>query len=141
MHPLRPFVVAAVAATVLAACGGSKGSPSSAGLKNRPLSSARLRIVQPTTNQVTGPDVKLEFNLVGATVVPATNVGPPKGGTEGHIHVSVDGKLVSMAYGTSQDVNGLTPGRHNLRAEFVATDHLPFENPVVTAVLFCVTQC
>ena len=52
--------------------------------------------------------------------------------------MSVDGKLVSMAYGTSQDVNGLTPGQHNLRAEFVATDHLPFKNPIVTAVLFTV---
>jgi hypothetical protein len=139
MRGVRLLALTAVLAASLVACGGggSKGSASDAS-GNRPTSSARLQIVQPTTNQVTGPDVKVEFNLIGATVVPATNVGPPKSGNEGHIHVSVDGKLVSMAYGTSQDVPGLAPGRHNLRAEFVATDHKPFKNPIVTAVFFTV---
>lgn len=39
-----------------------------------------------------------------------------------------------MTYGLTQDVNGLAPGPHALRAEFVAADHGPFKNPVVAAV-------
>jgi hypothetical protein len=78
--------------------------------------------------------VDLQLDLVGATVVAATT-GPLRP-DEGHIHVSLDGRLVSMAYGTTQPLHGLTPGSHSVRAEFVATDHAPFRNRVVAAVLF-----
>jgi hypothetical protein len=54
--------------------------------------------------------------------------------------VSIDGKLVSMAYGESQDLHGLSAGQHVLAAEFVATDHLSFKNPVKATVLFTVKQ-
>ena len=80
--------------------------------------------MQPTPNQVTGPDVTLVVNLIGAKVVqPAKGTLRPD---EGHIHVSLDGQLVSMAYTTTQDLHGLKPGTHTIQAEFVAIDHLPF---------------
>ena len=125
--------IVAIALFGLAAC-GSSGSKSSSAPANRPSTTARLAIVSPTPNQVVAPDVTLQFELIGAKVVQATTA--PHNGTEGHIHVSLDGKLVSMAFGTTQDLHGLTPGPHTVRAEFVATDHQPFANPVVTAVLF-----
>ena len=34
-----------------------------------------------------------------------------------------------------------TPGSHELRAEFVAIDHLPFDPPVIATVTALVTPC
>ncbi len=113
--------------------GGCSSKSKSAGA-DRPATTARLQITEPSPNQATGPDVTLRLNLMGARVVP--NTSGPLRPDEGHIHVSVDGRLVSMAYGTTQDLHGLTPGPHSVRAEFVAVDHAPFRNPVVAAVLF-----
>lgn len=119
-------------ALIASGCGGGGGG-SSAG-PARPATTARLQIVSPTPNETTGTDITLKVNLIGATVVPQTT-GPLKP-NEGHIHVSLDGQLVSMAYGTTQDLPNLTPGPHSVQAEFVATDHAPFANRVVAAVLF-----
>ncbi len=121
-------VLAAVVVTLVTAC-SSSGSTA-----QRPATTARLQITSPAPNQVTGTDPTLELNLVGAKVVAASQ--GPLVADQGHIHVSVDGKLVSMAYGTTQDLHGLTPGSHSVQAEFVATDHAPFRNRVVAAVLF-----
>lgn len=116
-------------ALVTGACGG-KGSSKAA----RPTTSARLQIVAPTPNAVTGPDVTIQLELTGGEIV-QTSTGPLRP-DQGHIHVSVDGKLISMAYGTTQDLHGLAPGPHTMSAEYVATDHAPFANRVVAAVLF-----
>lgn len=70
---------------------------------------------------------------MGGTVVPqtSTDLKPDKG----HIHLSLDGKVVSMAYGVEQDVT-VTPGTHLLTAEFVATDHFPFNPRVLKTITF-----
>ena len=123
-----PAVIVSGALTTTA-CGG-KSTPA------RPVTSARLQILEPTPNQVTGPDLTIRFAVVGGTVVPATKVSGPLRGDQGHIHVSVDGALVSMAFGTTQDLHGLKSGIHAMSAEWVAIDHLPFRNRVVADVLF-----
>lgn len=135
MRSVRRVLTSVFAAAVLLlpACGGGGGSTKPAA---RPSTTARLQIVAPTPNEVTGPDVKLVLNLISAHVVPAAT-GKPRG-DEGHIHVSLDGQLVSMAYGTTQDLHALKPGFHSVQAEFVAIDHQPFANRVVAAVLFTV---
>jgi len=125
--------VLAVAVT-LTGCGGGKSPSTASG--SRPATSARLQILEPTPNESTGPDLVLKLNLIGARVVqPSVGKLRPD---EGHIHVSLDGTLVSMTYGTSQDLHALKPGPHTIQAEFVATDHIPFKNRVVAAVLFAV---
>ena len=129
-------VVATVVLLAVAACGGGDGASDDAGGGARPRTDARLAILQPTANQLTGPDVTLQLDLIGAQVVDRTT--GPLSPTEGHIHVTVDGKLVSMAYGTSQELEALPPGQHTIQAEFVATDHVPFANRVVAAQLFTV---
>jgi hypothetical protein len=126
---LFPFVLAT--AVTAGAC--STGSSPSA---ERPTTNARLEITQPTPNQTTPPNFTLTLNLIGAKVIPAEVTTGPLRGTEGHIHVTLDGKLISMAYGTSQELTNLAPGPHALQAEFVATDHAPFANRVVAAVAF-----
>ena len=130
--------VLAIAVTATG-CGGAKSKTSST--SQHPASPVRIQITQPTPNQTTGPDVTLVVNVIGGTVVPATQT-TAKGNkiptNEGHIHVSLDGTLVNMAYSTTQDLHGLKPGSHTLTAEFVAVDHLPFANRPTAAVLFTV---
>jgi hypothetical protein len=125
-----PLALAAVVTG--GACANKTQSSSGA----RPTTSAQLVVESPAPNESVAPDFTLRLRLIGATVVNATT--GKLTGTEGHIHVSIDNKLVSMAYGTSQDLHGIAPGGHNIRAEFVAIDHKPFKNRVIAAVLFTV---
>jgi MYXO-CTERM domain-containing protein len=107
--------------------------------KNRPTTTARLQVLSPEQGSTTGPDIDLRLRLIGGQVVPPTNVIatrlPPN---KGHIHVLVDGKLVTMAYGLNQPIKGLAAGPHSVEVQFVAVDHAPFRNPVATSVLFTV---
>ncbi|MDQ6726071.1 MAG: hypothetical protein M3066_07910 [Actinomycetota bacterium] len=118
-----------VLSLVSAACGSKESSAA-----DRPSTAARLQIVQPEPNAVTGPDLTIGLQLTGGQIVQA--VSGPLRGDQGHIHVSIDGKLISMAYGTTQDLHGLASGPHTMTAEYVATDHAPFKNRVIAAVLF-----
>jgi hypothetical protein len=115
---------------------GSDDKSSTPGAGERPTTNARIQIVSPTPNQVTGPDVTVQVKLIGAREVP--EVSGPLNPEEGHIHVSVDGVVVAMAYSESQTLKGLTPGQHSVQVDFVAVDHIPFRNRVTAAVLFTV---
>jgi hypothetical protein len=64
----------------------------------------------------------------------STNLTPD----EGHVHLFVDGRLVSMSYGLDANV-WIAPGTHTLLAAFVAVDHAPFNPPVQASVPFRVT--
>jgi hypothetical protein len=125
------WLLALFSVVALTACGGG-----SAATTPRPHTDAKLLILSPTPNEVTGPNVPARFEVQGATVSPPqkNNLVP----NEGHIHVSLDGRLVVMAYGTSTELTDLSPGLHTLQAEFVANDHLPFANRVISVVLFTV---
>jgi hypothetical protein len=54
---------------------------------------------------------------------------------EGHVHLILDGRLVSMTSSTDQTLP-LSPGTYRLEAEFVAVDHGPFDPPVTASVTF-----
>jgi hypothetical protein len=124
-----------LATAVLAGCGGGNGSSSSKP-PARPSTDAHIQILDPTPNEVTGPDVTVKVMLTGAKEV--ERQGPPIVPTEGHIHVSLDGQIVAMAYSDTQVLKGLTPGPHSVQVDYVATDHIPFNNRVTSAVLFTV---
>lgn len=107
--------------------------------KKRPLTAARLRILSPAAGAHTGADVDVKLSLTGGRVVPEQQVLPVKlPGDQGHIHVRLDGNIVSMAYSLDQKLTNLSPGPHAVQAEFVAVDHAPFQNDVVATVLFTV---
>ena len=103
----------------------------------RPASTATLAFRSPTEHQkVTGTELNVVLDLTGGTVVQATSATITP--STGHIHILLDGNLVSMTYGTEQivDLTAVAPGSHTLTAEFVAADHLPFSPPVTANVDF-----
>lgn len=138
-----------ITAIVLGGCTtGPSGTPASLGAASQPAvpqsaaapgstasaarlsSPAQLSLVSPTANEVVhGTTLHVVVALTGATIVAATTmvVRPD----QGHIHLYVDNNLVSMNYGTTQDLT-VAPGTHILHAEFVASDHYPFDPRVVT---------
>jgi hypothetical protein len=124
---------------VLAACGGNQPSLAapSPTLGPRPASPATVEILQPAASStVTGTSVHVVLKLTAATIVSqtTTEIRPD----QGHLHLYVNGVLVSMNYGLEQDIP-VQPGTIDLKAEFVASDHAPF-NPRVWApdVIFTV---
>jgi hypothetical protein len=101
---------------------------------SRPSSTASISFADPTDGQVVdGEEVEVVLDLQGGRVVDgtSTNLAPDTG----HVHLVLDGRLVSMTYGLVQvvDLRAVPPGSHTLQAEFVAADHAPFD-PRVTAV-------
>jgi len=94
----------------------------------RPSSPAVVAITAPAVGaSPTGPSVHVVIALTGAEIVQATStdIRPDRG----HVHLYVNNQLVSMNYGLEQDLP-LAAGTYVLKAEFVASDHVPF-NPRV----------
>ena len=141
MPKRRSLVIAFGLALALAACGGSdaSGGDSASGSTStpseRPGSTAELSIVSPAVGEVVhGSTVDLRVKLQGAKLVPSTttDIVPD----EGHLHVILDDKLISMTEGLEQSIPDVPPGEHRITVEFVASDHAPFDPRVVTAVAF-----
>ena len=136
-HPALPALLA-LAAIALGA-GGCSGPalttapptltpPATATIGPRPSSEATVAVVEPANGAtVVGDSVHVVLNLTGAKIVPetTTTIRPD----EGHVHLYLNGQIVSMNYGLEQDLP-VTSGTYSLRAEFVAGDHAPF-NPRV----------
>jgi len=102
----------------------------------RPSTTARISIVSPRSGAVLHGRpavVPVRIVLHGGTIVPltSTNLVP----NEGHVHLYLDGALVSMVAGTSTTIRA-PPGDHTLQAEFVAVDHGPFDPRVRATVTF-----
>jgi hypothetical protein len=137
-------VAAAIALIVVAsACssGGPSGdgSPSPPSSSRRPSSTAKLAIVAPENGStVVGPTADLRVSLKDARIVKKTSTDLTP--DEGHIHVLLDGKLISMSYGLEQKIPDLTPGPHRVQVEFVATDHAPFDPRVIAVTSFQVKR-
>ena len=148
MRQVRSLSAAlALAALVLAGCssgGSSSGGQSNSGnatattagvTADRPKSTGKLAIVSPHDGQVVnGSNLTLKIGLTGAKVVPATTtkITPD----QGHLHVTLDGKLISMNYGLSEKLPKMAAGTHLVQVEFVASDHLPFDPRVMTQAAF-----
>ena len=128
-RPVFLLLLAALAA-VVAACGNQPSSSSSTAAA-RPSSPARVAIVSPQNGAViTGGAIPVVVQVTGATIVQQTskNISP----TEGHVHLFLDNNLTYMSYTLSENLPVSHPGTYVLRAEFVASDHVPFNPRVVT---------
>lgn len=103
----------------------------------RPRSTARVAILEPRSAQViTGDTFRIRIEVQDGTVVDATSTDLRA--DTGHVHVSLDGRLLTMTYGADEefDASGLEPGQHVLEVEFVAADHAPFQPRVIERVTF-----
>jgi hypothetical protein len=136
----RSFAHVAVAASLvlaLAGCNPSGAATPTVGpsaLGPRPSSPATVEILQPASGAtVTGTSIHVVLKLTGATIVTttSTNIRPD----QGHVHLYVDNVLVSMNYGLEQDLP-VHPGTYVLKAEFVASDHAPFNPRVLSPEVF-----
>ncbi|HLY35963.1 MAG TPA: hypothetical protein VKU35_04545 [Candidatus Limnocylindria bacterium] len=141
LPPRRAVGLAISLAIVLAACGGngagatpgSSAATASVAIGPRPSSPAVVTIVEPKPNEtVNGTTLHVVLSLEHAKIVnqTTTNIRPD----EGHVHLYVNGVLVSMNYGLTQDLP-VHPGTYALKAEFVASDHAPFNPRVWSAVV------
>jgi hypothetical protein len=138
--PRLPKLALVVVVLTLAACGsgdaaGGDSPTPTAPSGDRPASTAKLSIVEPKTGQVIkSSTIDLRVKLEGAKIVPATttNIVPD----EGHLHVILDDKLISMTEGLEQKISDVPPGQHRITVEFVASDHFPFDPRVVAVVAF-----
>lgn len=113
------------------------GRPAAVAAGPRPASTATIAIASPSPGQViVGDELRVRIRLEGGRVIEAasTRLTPDTG----HIHIALDGALVSMTYGELQllDIGDLASGSHELDAEFVAADHGPFDPRVVASVTF-----
>jgi hypothetical protein len=103
----------------------------------RPASTAAISIVRPAEGAaVTGDDLEVVLQLDGGTIVDTTSTDLTP--DTGHVHVSLDGQVVSMTFGLVQSLSlrSVAPGDHSLVAEFVAADHGPFDPRVTATVTF-----
>jgi hypothetical protein len=104
----------------------------------RPSTTARLEIVSPQAGDVVRGDpasVRVELRLEGGKIVPISSLRLVA--NEGHIHLYLDGSLVSMTASLDATIE-ISPGQHHLLAEFVAIDHAPFQPRVQAGVTFSV---
>jgi hypothetical protein len=145
---LFPLTMAAV--LVLTSCGGSgdgnggtatpTSSPSP--VLERPSSTAMLSLVEPASGAILAPDaVRVRLELVGATLTKkvSMNLKPD----EGHIHLRLDGETITLLGDLDEnlaDILGapVPAGPHLLEAEFVASDHGPFDPRIIVSVPFSV---
>jgi hypothetical protein len=102
----------------------------------RPASSARLAFLSPRPGQLFRGDpasVPVRLRLTGGRIVSftSTRLAP----NQGHVHLYLDGTLLSMSLSLGRRIRA-APGAHRLEAEFVATDHGPFNPRVRAAVAF-----
>jgi hypothetical protein len=107
------------------ALGGSAGDHSdSAGVVGAP-EGISIRITAPTDSDTVpaGESVEVTVELTGADLTDATTSEDP---TEGHLHIFVDGTVISMPSTTTNEVE-LDRGDHTITVEFTTADHRSFD--------------
>lgn len=125
------FMLAIVCMTT--ACGGSDKPTTT-----RPRSTATIAISKPVANaKISTKTFTVKLDLQGGKIVDI--VSQDLTPNEGHLHVSVDGKILTQTFWLSQKLKTPKKGEHLLQAEFVAKDHGPFSPRVLSTIPFEVT--
>lgn len=125
------FVIALT--SLASACGG--GGEDGGTAKERPASVASITIRAPQAGDViTSETMTVKLDLDNGRIVDVVSQDLTR--DEGHVHVSVDGKVLTQTFGLTQKLKTPEDGQHLLQAEFVAKDHGPFNPRVLSTVTF-----
>ena len=134
---MRRLACIAVFALLAVACGDDGGDGSTA--KERPASVASITIEKPQAGDViTSKTMTVKLELDNGRIVDVVSQDLTR--DEGHVHVSVDGKILTQTFGLEQKLKTPEEGQHLLQAEFVAKDHGPFNPRVLSTVTFVVKR-
>lgn len=98
----------------------------------RAPSDVGIFISSPVDNEVVpaNENLNVQVELENAELTTETEGTDPR---LGHIHIYVDGSVVSMPTELNADIE-LEPGEHTLMVEFVAANHSRFEPPITDEV-------
>ncbi len=130
---MRKMALGAVILVLLAAC----NSKTNGSVGTRPLSTAKLSILQPTSGEtVDGKDVEVKLKLDGGTVTTVTVSSARIKPNIGHIHLRIDGNTITLLGHLDNHIKNVRAGQHILEAEYVAQDHLPWRKDILAAVTF-----
>lgn len=93
---------------------------------------ATISIVDPVEGATVPANepVPVEIDLQGGTL---TAESRSDDATEGHLHVYVDGELISMPVSDAPEVE-LEPGSHEITVEFTQADHRSYEPRILDTV-------
>ena len=137
------ITVATLVALLIAGCGSTPApSPTPAvptpgvTLSTRPSSPAKIWFISPpaTQNTISGTVLHIDVGISGATLTTSTSTHILP--TLGHIHLYSNGALTYMNYKPTLDLPVHPGTNYAIRAEFVASDHFPFNPRVFTPTIF-----
>ena len=135
MKRSRIIIAVIGAALALAACnsGSQPTSPSASNSVARPSSTGKIAIVSPKPGETVSTDgVIVKVSLEGATLSKqvSTNLRPD----EGHVHLLVDARTITILGTLEVSTGPLSPGPHLIEVELAANDHGPFDPRVIAQV-------
>ena len=137
---MRRIVLLFAVPFVLAACGAAAATPAASptftpSTLNRPPSSVQVKLISPTNGLVVhGTSVHVVVAVSGGTVTPvySTHISP----TVGHVHLYMNSQLVYMSYTLTQDLPVVPGAEYSIYAEWVASDHFPFDPRDLTSKIY-----
>ena len=88
-----------------------------------------LTLLSPDPGSPVRPDVPIPINVD----VQGGKVATTPTGKGGHLHLSVDGTLEQMPYGTTAEVR-LPRGTHTVRVEYVDEKHVSYKPPIAVEI-------
>lgn len=139
----RPLALA-LGIVALTACGStthavtpsvSGSATATRGPVHAVASPVKVALLSPKNDEViTASTVHVAVSLSGGTITPeySTHVSP----TVGHLHLYMNGELVSMNYSTDTDLLVDRGTEYSLYVEWVASDHGSFTPRDVTPKIF-----
>lgn len=111
-------------------------SPTSQPAQAADVPAPTMKLVTPAEGAtVAAGDVKIVVETTGHKFVMPSNTNVPG---EGHVHFTLDDQPFKMSTSPEFVYEGVTAGKHTLKAELVQNDTKEFDPPVIQTITFVV---